>query len=113
MNESRRAVHVGLFVCLGLILIALLLIKFSKSSSFFTRTYGVKLVTRNVAGIKRGAAVLMAGVPIGNVQDVDLGPEGRSVIIHLKILDRYKIHADARFLIEQAGFLGDQYVAVV
>ena len=113
MNESPRVVKVGLFVFIGLILIALLLLKFSKSGALFARVYRINLVTRNVAGIKSGAAVLMAGVPIGNVEDVDLGPEGRTVVIHLRILERYKIHEDARFLIEQAGFLGDQYVAIV
>ena len=113
MNESPRVVKVGLFVFIGLILIALLLLKFSKSGALFARVYRINLVTRNVAGIKAGAAVLMAGVPIGNVEDVDLGPEGRTVVIHLRILERYKIHEDARFLIEQAGFLGDQYVAIV
>src|SRR5437773_6602338 len=113
MSESPRVVKVGLFVFIGLILIALLLLKFSKSGALFARVYRINLVTRNVAGIKAGAAVLMAGVPIGNVEDVDLGPEGRTVVIHLRILERYKIHEDARFLIEQAGFLGDQYVAIV
>jgi phospholipid/cholesterol/gamma-HCH transport system substrate-binding protein len=30
----------------------------------------------------------------------------------LTIQDKYKIHGDARFVIEQIGFLGDQYVAI-
>jgi ABC-type transporter Mla subunit MlaD len=30
----------------------------------------------------------------------------------VRIKDNYKIHSDARFVIEQIGFLGDQYVAI-
>src|SRR5262245_20190112 len=115
MNESRWAVKVGLFVFIGLVLTAVLLIKFSKSGALFTPTYRIKLEIRNVAGLKPGASVLMAGVPVGTVEDADLGQDGRTVIIHLKLLKKYqgKIRKDARFLIEQAGFLGDQYVSIV
>ena len=60
MNESRWAVKVGLFVLIGLVLMAALLVKFSKSGALFTPTYTIELVTRNVAGLKPGASVLMA-----------------------------------------------------
>ena len=115
MNESRWAVKVGLFVLIGLVLLAALLVKFSKSGALLTPTYRIELVTRNVAGLKPGASVLMAGVPVGNVEEADLAPDGRTVIIQLKLLRKYqdKIHKDARFLVEQAGFLGDQYVSIV
>jgi ABC-type transporter Mla subunit MlaD len=115
MNETRQAVKVGLFVVLGLVMVALLAVKFSKNGAFFTPAYSIRLVTGNVAGIKTGAAVLMAGVPVGNVTSADLAEDGRTVIIHLRILERYRqrIRRDARFLVEQAGFLGDQYVSIV
>jgi ABC-type transporter Mla subunit MlaD len=35
------------------------------------------------------------------------------VTIFLKIYKDYKIHGDARFVIEQSGFLGDEYVSVI
>jgi ABC-type transporter Mla subunit MlaD len=54
----------------------------------------------------------MSGVQVGTVSDIRLGPQGTNVTITLKIYDQYIIHKDARFLIEQSGFLGDQYVAI-
>src|SRR5262245_59032184 len=115
MNESRWTLKVGLFVFIGLVLTALLLIKFSKSGALFTATYRMKLEIGNVAGLKAGASVLMAGVPVGSVEDAELGEDGRTVVVQLKLLKKYqgKIRKDARFLVEQAGFLGDQYVAIV
>lgn len=113
MSQSRLEWKVGLFVFIALMLMAGLLVKFSKGTSFFTPSYEVLLKTRSVGGIKKGASVLMAGVPVGSVAGADLTPDGRDVIVHLRILRQYSIRGDALFAIEQSGFLGDQYVSVI
>lgn len=113
MNQRRLLVRVGLFVVLGLILASVLVILFSKGFTLGKPTYEILMRTSNVGGIKRGAAVLMAGVPVGAVGPVDLTPDGRAVVVHLRILKNVIIRNDASFVIEQAGFLGDQYVSIV
>ena len=55
----------------------------------------------------------MSGVQVGTVSDMQLAPDGKSVTITLRIYRQYQIHKDARFVIEQSGFLGDQYVAIL
>ncbi|HNQ90485.1 MAG TPA: MlaD family protein [Verrucomicrobiota bacterium] len=112
MSSARLAWRVGVFVLVGLTLTAVLLIRFSKGFSFVTPTYEVLLKTGNVGGIKPGASVLVAGVQVGRVKETELSLDGRSVVIHLRILRQYRIARDARFVIEQAGFLGDQYVSI-
>ncbi len=112
MEKSRIEIKVGLFVLLGLVLLAILMLQFSKSTSVFRGTYNLKLHAANVGGLKQRAAVLLAGVQVGSVWDIQLAPDGKSVTILLKIYDDYKIYGDARFVIEQSGFLGDQYVSV-
>lgn len=112
MKERHLLLRVGVFVMVGLVLAAVLIILFSKGLTLGKPTYEILLRTANVGGIKRGAAVLMAGVPVGSVGRVDLTPDGRAVVIHLKILKQYQIRSDASFVIEQAGFLGDQYVSI-
>jgi len=113
MSQKRLEWKVGLFVLLCLVLLGLLVLNFSKGLTFFTATYTLRLKTTNVGGIKREAAVLMAGVPVGNVTGAELAPEGTNVIVFLKILKRYQIHGDAVFAIDSMGFLGDQYVAII
>ena len=54
----------------------------------------------------------MSGVEVGTVRDIRLAPHGRTVTIVLRIYGNYQIHKDARFTIETAGFLGDQYIAI-
>lgn len=113
MKPVRTEWKVGLFVFAGIVLLAALLLNFSKGLQWLTPTYDIRLRTRSVGDLKPGAAVLMAGVPVGTVDRATLDPEGRSVTLHLRIQQRYPIRADARFFIEQSGFLGDQYVAIV
>src|SRR5262245_40315107 len=109
MGRSNLEKKVGLFVAIGLMLLAVLLLQFSKGTTFFRSTYELRMKTGNVGGIKARANVLMSGVPVGNVSRIELAPDGKTVTIFLKIYGNFKIHRDARFVIEQSGFLGDQY----
>lgn len=113
MSKSRLEWKVGLFVFIGLTVLAVLLLQFGKGTNFFRPTKLILLRAANVGGLKVRASVFMAGVQIGTVSDIKLGPQGTNVTIWLKIYDQYEIHKDARFALEQAGFLGDQYVAIV
>src|SRR5690349_17588608 len=112
MDTSRLEWKVGLFVLVSLVLAAALVMKFSKSASVLTKTYELRLQTSNVGGIRSGATVLMAGVQVGTVGEIELDESGKTVTLHVQIQSRYKIHRDARITIEQAGFLGDQYISV-
>ncbi|MFZ1072711.1 MAG: MlaD family protein [Verrucomicrobiia bacterium] len=113
MDKSRLETKVGLFVLIALVLLAVLLIQFSKGTSIFRGTYELRLHALNVGGLKQRASVLLAGVQVGGVSDIQLADDGKSVTILLKIYKSCKIYHDARFVIEQSGFLGDQYVSVI
>jgi phospholipid/cholesterol/gamma-HCH transport system substrate-binding protein len=113
MDKKRLEWRVGLFAFIGLAVLGALLLQFSKGTSIFRPTYNLYLVAKNVGGLKKSASVLMSGVPIGMVSDIRLNPQGTNVTITLKIFNEFVIHKDAEFRIEQSGFLGDQFVAVV
>lgn len=113
MDKKRLEMKVGLFVFIGLALLALLVIQFSKGATLFENSYTLKLHTANVGGLKLKASVLLAGVTVGSVHHIQLDPSGTNVIVTLEIYKKYPIYHDARFVIEASGFLGDQYVSVV
>ena len=112
MQNSRIQTKVGLFVLVTLVLLAALLVMFSKGVTRFTRTYDLHLLTTDVGSLKKGSGVLMSGYTIGNVTEIELGENGESVQLTLQIKRKYQVRTNATFIIEQAGFLGDQYVAV-
>ncbi len=103
---------VGIFVAIALVLVAALMVNFSKGLSIFTSTYRIFLKTSSVAGIRPQASVMMSGVEVGKVIDAQLSEDGKFVTVSLKIYSRYKIYSDAEFGIDALGFLGDQYIAI-
>ncbi|MCS7338951.1 MAG: MlaD family protein, partial [Verrucomicrobiae bacterium] len=113
MNPTTLERKVGLFVAVGLALLVALVILFSKGVSLNLQTYNVQMRTSNVGGLKRGAAVLMSGVQVGTVSAIRLAPDGRTVTVTLRLVKHIPVFRDAKFYIEQSGFLGDQYVTIV
>ena len=77
MKKSRLEWKVGLFVFIGLGLLAVLLLQFSKGLTFFRPTYDILLNATTVGGLKPRAQVLMSGVQVGTVTDMQLAsPSG-------------------------------------
>jgi ABC-type transporter Mla subunit MlaD len=105
MSKSRLEWKVGLFVLIGLVLLGALLLQFSKGSSGLRRTYNIMLRTANVGGLKARSQVLMAGVQVGTVSDIKLGPQGTNVIIILRISGNTTF-TGCRFVLEQSSFWG-------
>lgn len=102
---------VGIFVLIGLVLMALMVMRFSKGTGL-SSTYDLNLEARNAGGIIRGASVLMAGVPIGSVREIRLFSDGTKVTMVASIYDEIKISSNAVFAIGTVGFLGDRYISV-
>lgn len=112
MSETRYAGKVGLFIVLGIIVVAALMLNFSRGVGLFKPKYDIKMRARTVAGLKPRAGVFLSGVQIGNVDTIELDPQNKGVIVHLKILKEFPLHTNATFFIEQIGVLGDQFVTI-
>jgi phospholipid/cholesterol/gamma-HCH transport system substrate-binding protein len=112
MNKSRLEWKVGLFALIALGLLGSLLILFSKGTTLFKPSYHLLLRAGNVGGLKAQSYVLMAGVQIGTVSGIKLGPQGTNVTVTLAIYKQFQVRTNAEFSIEASGILGDQYVAV-
>jgi len=112
MSQPRVEIKVGVFVLLGLTLLAALAILFNRGTAFYRDTYEIRLTSTDVGGIKKGAGVSMRGIQVGTVSSAALNPDGKGVTMLLKIESKYELHRDARFEIEQSSFLGDRFVAI-
>jgi|SRR5579859_38751 len=112
MSQSRLQWKVGLFVFIGLVLLAGLLLEFSKGLTLFRSTYDILLRSETAGSLKPRSQVLMSGVQIGTVADIKLAPSGKFVTMTLRIYSEFKVYKTAEFFIEQSGFLGDQYIAI-
>lgn len=113
MKTKQLEAKVGLFVFIGLVLLGILLLQFSKGVSLFSKNYRILMHAQDVAGLRPKAGVMISGVEIGTVEAIRLADKGKTVIVELKIDQRFPVHKDAKFALEQSGFLGDQYVSIV
>ena len=98
MNKTTRMEwKVGLFVLIGLVLVAALMLNFSKGITLFQSTYKLHLIMTTVSGLKPHADVMMSGVQVGNVSIPSVAPDGTQSTITVQIFSKYQIPHEREF----------------
>jgi ABC-type transporter Mla subunit MlaD len=113
-NESRGIEwKVGVFMLIGLGVVAFMAIKFGKISQGLQKYYIITAEFPNASGLLKGADVYMAGARVGFTADAPELIEGRyAVQVLLKLREGVKIPHGSTFLISSSGFLGDAFVSI-
>jgi phospholipid/cholesterol/gamma-HCH transport system substrate-binding protein len=105
---------VGLFFCLGVGAIFILTFRVASLSSVGPgKAYHVTATFENIGGLKRGAAVTIAGVRIGRVRNITVDPSSFEAKVTLELSNQYdNIPVDSNAKILTAGLLGEQYIGL-
>jgi phospholipid/cholesterol/gamma-HCH transport system substrate-binding protein len=114
--SSQRSIEIraGLFLLVCLAVGAGLVWKFGKFTPAGGERYPLRVMFDNVGGLIPNANVMYAGVEVGKVRSIELVEDGKlRARVTLAIHQGIKIRADARFVINQSGLLGDRYVDVI
>jgi len=113
-TQRSIEIRVGIFVLVCLALGAGLIWQFGKLRPGTKNRYAIDVLFENVGGLISGANVSYAGVGIGKVNSIELVREGKpGAEVTLGIDPWVEIPRDAKFVINQAGLLGDRYVDVI
>lgn len=115
MNQRGRGLEfkVGLFVCVGLAVLAGLVVQFGRVGEGFKSYYELTIQFPNAGGLLKSSDVLMSGAKVGRVAGGPrLAPAGEGVLVPLKIFDYVKIPVGSKFTVGSSGLLGDRFVAV-
>lgn len=107
--KNTLETRLGVFFALALIA-ALLILELIGGADFFKGGYRVNALFNNIQDLKEGAAVKMAGVPIGRVETIDLA-DGK-VKVTMKINRGKTIHTDSKAVIKFTGLLSENFVAI-
>lgn len=110
-DSSVRDTWVGLFVLLGLLAVAYL--SFSLGGLSYRGEGGLELVATfdEIGGLKPRSQVVIGGVKVGQVKQIDLDADLRARVT-LDLQPDLRLPADTSASILTAGVLGDQYVAL-
>lgn len=101
---------VGLFTLLGLGCAGWLAIGLGGIALFRSNTYILYADFDNISGLKPGASVEIAGVPVGHVADIQL--KDPSARVRLELQNSVKIKDDDVASIRTKGIIGDRYIKI-
>ena len=108
MKRANLELAVGIFVLVGLACLAYLAVNLGKME-IYGAGYRVYANFDNVSGLKLGAQVEVAGVPVGRVDSIDLTPLFQARV-GLRVEKGLQIHDDAIASIRTKGIIGDKFV---
>ncbi len=115
MNEQDRGLElkVGIFVAVGLTILAALVVQFGRLGEGFKKYYGLTVHFEDASGLLKSSDVLMGGAKVGQVAGAPrLAKVGRGVEVPLKIFDFVKIPTGSIITVGSSGLLGDRFVAI-
>ncbi|MEE4239840.1 MAG: outer membrane lipid asymmetry maintenance protein MlaD [Desulfopila sp.] len=109
MKKSSIEMVVGLFMIAGFLAFAYLAFNLGEISLFSgSRTYIIKAEFDNVAGVKKGGTVQIAGVVVGEVENIALSDQYAS--LSLRINKDIKVPVDSMASVKSQGIIGDKYI---
>ena len=110
MKKASIETAVGLFVFIGILCVGYLTVKLGKMEILGKDYYFLKAYFQSVSGLKVGANVEMAGVPIGKVEAIRLDAERLTAQVRLKIQSDVVVTDDTIASVKTAGLIGDKYI---
>lgn len=107
--KRRDEVSVGILITVAVVVLLVGVLWLARGGL----SSGYPLFTRFGWGqnLKQGQPVLLAGVNVGYVDDVELQPDGYLDVV-LRINNQYKVPRTARATVRAVGFFGDVAVAL-
>lgn len=109
MERTGRDLWVGLFILAGLTAIAFLSVSLGGAS--YRGPGGLELLATfdQVGGLKARAPVVVSGVKVGQVAEIQLGEDLRAEVL-LNVDAKLELPTDTAASILTSGVLGDQYI---
>jgi phospholipid/cholesterol/gamma-HCH transport system substrate-binding protein len=110
MKQRNLELTVGLFVFMGLVTAAVMIVKFG-SYEYREKSYPLTATFAYTNGVILGAPIRLAGVEVGKVTDLRFSEdETFGVEVHMDIRYGTVIREDAKVLINALGLMGEKYI---
>lgn len=113
MNNYRKTA-VGAFVLIGLLCVGYLTIKLGRMDLFSAAGFDVSARFDSASGLRAGADVELAGVPVGRVTAIRLDPDPMrsQAIVDIKLNQNLHLSDDSIASIKTSGLIGDKYISL-
>ena len=111
MNAVRETL-VGLFMLLGLACVAYMTVKLGRMEVFGSQGFELNAFFDSVSGLRVGADVELAGVPVGRVISINLDPDPlrNQAVVRLRLERDLHLSDDSMASIRTSGLIGDKFI---
>lgn len=116
---SGRELRVAGLILLGVVVLIYGVYRVGKLFDVFAERYTLVTLLPNVAGLREGALVTLAGQQVGQVDAIEFIPmarkrDGNHLILRMKVAERVRgqIRADSKVLVRAQGLLGDKFIDI-
>jgi len=110
MNRTSIETAVGIFMLIGIACVGYLTIKLGRMELVGGNHYTVSAHFQSVSGLRTGASVEMAGVPIGRVESITLDQDREDARVLLKIENHIELTEDVLASVKTSGLIGDKFI---
>jgi phospholipid/cholesterol/gamma-HCH transport system substrate-binding protein len=101
---------VGIFVLIGILSVGYLTVKLGKLELLGDNYYVLNARFQSVSGLKKGAQIEIAGVPVGKVDMISLDHERQVALVKMKIEHGVVLTDDVIASVKTSGLIGDKYI---
>src|SRR6185312_3678020 len=112
-TENRRAIIVGIFLSLGLVIFIIGIFTLGGEQKSFAKNIKISAVFEDVAGLKKGNDVWFSGVKVGTITNIRFVGTSQ-VDVSMKVDQNVQqfIHRNAGVRISSDGFIGNKLIVI-
>ena len=112
MKKYKMETMVGIFVVIGLVVVAYMTIKLGKVSLLGNDSYLLYARFSSVSGLRVGSPVEMLGIEVGRIERLTIDQNKQMALVELKIQKGVNIFDDAIASIKTSGLIGDKFIKI-
>lgn len=110
MRRSSVEIAVGAFMVIGIFCVGYLTIRLGEVNWFGDNTYAIFARFSSVSGLKAGASVEIAGIPIGKIDAITLDQQRQMAVVEMKINKGVSVTDDTIASVKTSGLIGDKFI---
>ncbi|MBC8156500.1 MAG: MCE family protein [Bacteroidetes bacterium] len=111
--ENKRAIIVGIFVLVGIVILVTGILVLGGQQKRFVKSVKISAIFDDVSGLKTGDNVWFSGVKIGTVRQIRFyGQSQVEVRLNIEVSSQPYIRKDARATIGSDGLIGNKIVVI-
>src|ERR1700712_3337426 len=112
-TDNRRAITVGIFLSLGLVIFMIGIFTLGGEQKSFAKNIQISAVFDDVSGLKKGNDVWFSGVKVGNITSIRFVGTSQ-VDVRMKVDQSIQqfIHRNAGVRIRSDGLIGNKIIVI-